>query len=224
MVRLLSVIIVILAFQFAPLSAAEFSKNRVTGFARVSDGDTLKIAGERLRIFGIDAPERNQSCRTEHGVVWKCGIWASESLKELVEGEQVSCIWDHRDSYGRPIVQCQIEGKDLGGMLVENGIALAYRKYSTRYVEQELSAARKDIGLWAGSVQQPQTFRLIAQKSEEPPSKACAIKGNISKSGRIYHIPGSKWYSRTKIDQRRGERWFCSIKDAVKAGWRAPRG
>jgi hypothetical protein len=92
------------------------------------------------------------------------------------------------------------------------------------YVEQELTASKNGVGLWSGSIQEPQVFRLVAQKSETPPSAACAIKGNISSSGRIYHVPGSKWYKKTKIDTRRGERWFCSIEEAEQAGWRAPRG
>lgn len=224
MAKNLFFVAVFLASLSSPLLATEFTKYRIVGIARVSDGDTLKIAGERLRLHGIDAPEKKQSCRTEHGVVWKCGIWASESLKMLVEGKPVSCVWDNRDNYKRPIAQCQVNGRDIGAVLVKNGVALAYRKYSMAYVDQESYAARNDIGLWSGSIQQPQTYRLVAQKAEKPPSAACAIKGNISSSGRIYHVPGSKWYKKTKIDTRRGERWFCSIAEAVKAGWRAPRG
>lgn len=52
-------------------------------------------------------------------------------------------------------------------------------------------------------------------------SGACDIKGNISKGGeRIYHVPGQKWYSRTKITTSKGERWFCSEQEARAAGWR----
>ncbi|WP_439800428.1 sunset domain-containing protein [Shimia thalassica] len=50
------------------------------------------------------------------------------------------------------------------------------------------------------------------------------MKGNISSKGaRIYHMPGTKWYSRTKISERYGERWFCSEADARNAGWRRAR-
>ncbi len=51
----------------------------------------------------------------------------------------------------------------------------------------------------------------------------CTIKGNISRSGRIYHLPGSASHARTVIDETRGERWFCSEDEARAAGWRAPR-
>jgi len=51
----------------------------------------------------------------------------------------------------------------------------------------------------------------------------CCFKGNISKSGRICHVPGSASYAQTQIDTSRGERWFCTEGEARAAGWRAPR-
>jgi len=52
----------------------------------------------------------------------------------------------------------------------------------------------------------------------------CNIKGNInSKGDRIYHSPGSGSYGATKINESKGERWFCSEAEAKAAGWRAPR-
>jgi hypothetical protein len=58
---------------------------------------------------------------------------------------------------------------------------------------------------------------------DPPTTTNCRIKGNISQSGRIYHIPGSAWYDRTEIDESKGERWFCTEEEARTAGWRAPR-
>jgi endonuclease YncB( thermonuclease family) len=55
------------------------------------------------------------------------------------------------------------------------------------------------------------------------PSSPCLIKGNVGRSGRIYHLPGSASYQRTRVDGSRGERWFCSEDEARAAGWRAPR-
>ena len=54
-------------------------------------------------------------------------------------------------------------------------------------------------------------------------SRQCLIKGNISENGHIYHVPDSPNYEATKIDESRGERWFCSEEEARAAGWRAPR-
>jgi hypothetical protein len=52
------------------------------------------------------------------------------------------------------------------------------------------------------------------------PGSACTIKGNIGASGKVYHMPGSTWYDRTKIDPSQGERWFCTEQEALAAGWR----
>lgn len=74
--------------------------------------------------------------------------------------------------------------------------------------------------------QLPGTLRTSGpphQPRSEPPSGACLIKGNVSKNGRIYHTPGSRWYDETVIDTSKGERWFCSEREAIDAGWRVPR-
>jgi endonuclease YncB( thermonuclease family) len=59
--------------------------------------------------------------------------------------------------------------------------------------------------------------------SPPAPDGTCRIKGNISESGKIYHVPGSEWYERTQINPAKGERWFCTEVEAKAAGWRAPR-
>ena len=51
----------------------------------------------------------------------------------------------------------------------------------------------------------------------------CRIKGNIRKSGRIYHLPGTASYDDTRIDPSKGERWFCTESEAREAGWRPAR-
>ncbi|TIP06454.1 MAG: hypothetical protein E5X72_01680 [Mesorhizobium sp.] len=49
----------------------------------------------------------------------------------------------------------------------------------------------------------------------------CDIKGNINDRGEhIYHVPGQEYYSATRINPARGERWFCSEWEAWWAGWR----
>lgn len=65
-----------------------------------------------------------------------------------------------------------------------------------------------------------------ARRWQEAGSKApgnCPIKGNINREGkRIYHTPwGDRFYERTRINEKKGERWFCSEKEALEAGFRA---
>ena len=55
-------------------------------------------------------------------------------------------------------------------------------------------------------------------------SSGCLIKGNISGSGEIYHMPGQLDYAGTRISARNGERWFCSKAGARAAGWRPDDG
>lgn len=67
---------------------------------------------------------------------------------------------------------------------------------------------------------------LAAVPADQTPKAApgkCRIKGNISGNGRIYHVPGSDAYESTKIDESKGERWFCTEEEARAAGWRPAR-
>ena len=78
--------------------------------------------------------------------------------------------------------------------------------------------------MWRGKFIAPWEWRR-GKRLQAPASldsaAGCLIKGNIAKSGEpIYHVPGGQYYERTKIDPSKGERWFCSEKDAKDAGWR----
>ena len=95
--------------------------------ARVIDGDTIDISGQRIRLHGIDTPEAKQTCQRE-GVTWLCGAEATKTLKELIGSSDVSCTERDRDRYGRIVAVCQANGVDLNAAMVLSGMALAYRK------------------------------------------------------------------------------------------------
>src|SRR5262249_29221921 len=109
---------------------------------------------------------------------------------------------------------------EINAEMVNAGWALAFTKYADRYVSNENYARLSKRGLWSGSFVKPWEWRLgEAQAAQD--SRECTIKGNISARGeRIYHVPAQEYYSRTKIDEQRGERWFCSEPEALAAGWR----
>ena len=86
----------------------------VSGRARVIDGDTLEVAGTHVRLFGIDALERSQTCDTPHGE-WACGAWARDELARLIGERGVRCVGDTRDRYGRLVARCDAGQGDLGG-------------------------------------------------------------------------------------------------------------
>lgn len=65
------------------------------------------------------------------------------------------------------------------------------------------------------------TGKWVISTDQAPPVRTCDIKGNINEQEeKIYHLPGTKWYADTFIDEARGERWFCSEAEAEAAGWR----
>ena len=88
----------------------------VSGRARVVDGDTLEIGGTRIRLFGIDAPERGQSCQVG-GELWICGGLARVRLEERISGRTVVCEEKDRDRYGRIVAVCRAGGEDLNACL-----------------------------------------------------------------------------------------------------------
>jgi endonuclease YncB( thermonuclease family) len=189
---------------------------------RVIDGDTIEVDGTTYRIEGIDAPEVGQNCNSQFGE-WTCGKAAVEAMAALVEGREVICEESGEDGYGRTLGTCSVNGLDIGAEMVRTGMAWAFVKYSASYVRQEAEAKDAGIGVWQVASIPPWEYR--EQKwavAEQEAPEGCPIKGNISDNGMIYHPPWSPWYSRTRINEARGERWFCSEAEAVAAGWRAP--
>lgn len=197
----------------------------VQGHARLVDGDTIEVAGVRVRLHGIDAPERSQRCRHRDGTRYRCGAAATAALARLIGGGAVICVGDEHDRYGRLLAICRAGAADLGREMVRIGMAVAYVKYSGDYLPEQTEASGAHRGIWAGSFERPSDFRAdrTVATARPPAPDGCRIKGNISKNGRIYHRPGTPGYARTRIDMARGERWFCSTAEAIRAGWRAPR-
>ena len=210
-----AVLAILLAFPFS-VSA------QLVGSACVTDGDTLRIGAQRIRLHGIDAPESKQTCRVA-GKTWPCGAAATRALRERIAGRPITCEERDRDRYGRIVAVCRLAGEDVNAWMVSQGWALAYRKYSSDYVAQETAAKAARRGVWRGDFVSPGRWRrgerLEAKVRRD--SGECRIKGNISRKGvRIYHVPGGQSYARTRIDTSKGERWFCGEAEARAAGWR----
>lgn len=193
----------------------------LSGQARVVDGDSLVIAGERIRLFGIDAPELGQRCDTS-GRDWACGVWAKAALTKIVGSGVLACEALDQDRYGRTVARCRVSGRDVGAAMVRAGAATAYLKYATDYAGQEALARGERRGMWSGSVMAPAAYRKQAKRQIAP--EACAIKGNISSKGRrIYHMPGQRDYAATRISTAKGEAFFCTAAQARAAGFRAAK-
>ena len=131
----------------------------VTGKPRVIDGDTVEIAGERIRLNGIDTPETKQTCLDETGKRWRCGEEATFALLDLVGNHWITCKGQERDRYKRLIAVCYAGPYDLNAKMVRQGWALAYRRYSTDYVAEEDKAKAQKVGLWRGQFVAPWDWR-----------------------------------------------------------------
>jgi endonuclease YncB( thermonuclease family) len=121
-----------------PLSSAT-----ITGTASVIDGDTIEIHGTRIRLFGIDAPESDQSC-TIQGKAWPIGHRAAFALSDKVGRQTVECRPRDKERFGLTV--CFVGGADINAWMVAEGWALAYRQYSNDYVDQERTAANSNAG------------------------------------------------------------------------------
>ncbi|MFC3230345.1 thermonuclease family protein [Marinibaculum pumilum] len=131
----------------------------LAGRASVIDGDTLEIHGERIRLSGIDAPESSQHCETMAGEAWPCGRRAAQALDREIGTSLVRCEPQSRDRYGRFIATCSAGAGDLGAWLVRSGWALAYRRYSLAYVDDERAAQVDRAGIWSGLFTAPWDYR-----------------------------------------------------------------
>lgn len=132
--------------------------DRLDGVARVIDGDTLDIGGVRVRLHGVDAFERGQVCDLPTGG-WPCGAAATTAMRSRAEGRRLVCEVRDTDRYGRKVSRCEREGVDVARALVEDGLALAYRRYSADYVAAENAARARRAGAWAGSFDRPEQWR-----------------------------------------------------------------
>ena len=146
---------------------------------KVYDGDTLEVVRgkclfahfrlscptQRLRLLGVDAFERLQTCGDGKGGVWYCGAIATGRLKQLVAMPGFGCQVDEEfvDRHAREFAVCFVDGKDVGAILVSEGLAFAYGR-RTRYIAIEEEAKRERRGAWgAGSFVRPQFFRSGAK-------------------------------------------------------------
>ncbi|MFH7326439.1 thermonuclease family protein [Desulfurivibrio sp. C05AmB] len=228
----------VLALLLATWLALVASAQADTWQARVtniSDGDTITVitpAGqqERIRFYGIDAPESGQPF----------GRASTDHVKKVIgdAGFQVEIAEIDRDRYGRIVGMVIVNGLNLNRDLVRVGLAWVYPQYCKRpecreWRELEQEAKANKLGLWREPGAVPPWEWRRGQRDRQPNQPAasnqvkggdCLIKGNINRQGdKIYHVPGGRYYEQTKIDESRGQRWFCSEEEAGAVGWRRSR-
>lgn len=127
LILLLVAAIAVLAFRDEPSEApdepARAGSQVAIGDVRIVDGDTFTLAGERIRILGIDAPETHPpNCANEA----RLGEAATDRLRQLMAAAPLRIDRRGRDTFGRTLARVNAGGVDVGAKLVAEGLAHVY--------------------------------------------------------------------------------------------------
>ena len=141
----------------------------------VTDGDSLRFGKEKIRLFGIDAPEIKQMCKNEFSENYSCGEEAKKYLNMYIQSaaeikKKIYCYYSERDRYNRILGECfwgnPEETRGFGSsaininyFMVLMGHAVAYLRYSDKYSEAEKGAKAIKSGLWQGKFDLPEDWR-----------------------------------------------------------------
>jgi len=125
---------------------------------KITDGDTIRINGEKIRFSGIDTPELRQTC-LKQGIKTPCGITAKQILIDKIADNKIVCIREGKDQYKRSLAECFVNDESLSSYLVRSGYAFAYRRYSKKFIEDENYAKSKKLGMWAMEFDYPWVWR-----------------------------------------------------------------
>ena len=125
---------------------------------QITDGDTIKIDGEKIRFSGIDTPELKQFCLKEN-IKNSCGLTAKKILEDKIGKFKVTCIREGEDQYNRTLAECFVNNESLSSFLVRSGYAFAFRRYSKKFIEDENYAKSKKLGMWSMEFDYPWDWR-----------------------------------------------------------------
>tara|TARA_B100000780_G_scaffold278484_1_gene252149 strand:- start:1846 stop:2313 length:468 start_codon:yes stop_codon:yes gene_type:complete len=137
------------------------SSNEISGYAIITDGDTVKILNNRIRLHGIDAPEKKQKCLRNYKE-YNCGLTATKALaKKIGKNRIIKCKFQKKDRYNRYLGICFSGSINLNKWMVRNGHAIAYVKYSKDYIQDQNYAKKNKLGLWSGIFIYPEKWRKL---------------------------------------------------------------
>ena len=151
---------------------SKVTAEEISGIPKIIDGDTVHINNYKFRLEGIDAPEMKQQCKKETLKIssaigfslykdYSCGKVSKEKLKAKINESKINCISTSKDKYKRYIATCFKGETNLNRWMVRNGYAIAYKRYSKKYVPDEDFAKEKKLGLWQGKFMNPEKWRKL---------------------------------------------------------------
>jgi endonuclease YncB( thermonuclease family) len=162
-----AVVLVCMAGFYAHNRWSPPSATAIVGKPWVIDGDTVSLSNTHIRLEGIDAPERDQTCLNAAGNSWGCGQAATRELRRYISGRELTCEPRTTDRYRRVLAVCSLpDGSEINVWMVRQGWALSsgfVKKYASE--EAEAEAARR--GLWAGSFVPPWEWRQQHPRRED---------------------------------------------------------
>ena len=164
---LIMIIICLVVFIFTYNDVKSEEIKEITGYAKIIDGDTIKISSKKIRLHGIDAPEKKQTCKKSYLIIgnlsftknYLCGEVSTKKLIKKTNNHIIKCKIKDVDRYSRFIGECYKRNENLNSWLVSNGYAVAYRKYSKKYISDEINAKNDKLGVWQGKFEMPWNFR-----------------------------------------------------------------
>ncbi|WP_018971091.1 thermonuclease family protein [Rubritalea marina] len=192
-----SILLSLLSIFITQLQAVELS-GIVT---KVADGDSITLTSKRgktlkIRLAGIDAPEKNQDYGTE----------ATQALQNKLVGKQIIAKSNTRDRYGRYVATLYLNGENINAWMLSQGLAWHYTKYSK---SEELKALERDarskkIGLWNETriPIAPWQFRslriqtITLEKAEN--SQTSTQRYWLNTSSNVRHNSSCEWFRSTK--------------------------
>ena len=166
--KVLIIIIIFIIFSLFTYNDVRSEEiKEISGYAKIIDGDTIKINSKKIRLHGIDAPEKKQVCKKPYITIvffsfsknYLCGQVSTDKLTKKINNQIIKCKIKNVDRYNRLIGECYKRNENLNSWLVSNGYAVAYRKYSKKYISNEINAKNNKLGIWQGKFEMPWNFR-----------------------------------------------------------------
>ncbi|MFL0458899.1 thermonuclease family protein [Kytococcus sedentarius] len=219
---------------------------------KIVDGDTIDVrlssGVERVRVIGLDTPEIGECGFSEASAGLRSLIAGSTVT---LERDVTQDNRDRYGRLVRHVRMSN--GDSAAVRMIRRGLAPEYlydQPYVGRsaHLRAERAAHAEKLGLWSGRCAMPSAPTRttapqpvaqpapVAKPAPKPapttasapaptkPAGGCVIKGNIASDGeKIFHSPGQRHYEQTRISPAKGERWFCTAAEAIKAGWRAAK-